>query len=45
MASGSVGMTSIIMNFPWLNQKAKLFVDDTEKNNELLQEYKDICEL
>lgn len=43
-ASGSVGMTSIIANYPYLNQKARGFVDE-EKNNDLLQEYKDICEL
>ena len=43
-ASGSVGMTSIISNYPHLGQKVKAFMDE-EKNNELLQEYKDICEL
>ena len=43
-ASGSVGMTSIISNYPNLNQKAKNFVDDN-RNNDLLKEYKDICEL
>ena len=43
-ASGSVGMTSIISNYPNLGQKVKAFMDE-EKNNELLQEYKDICEL
>lgn len=44
-ASGSVGMTSIISNYPNLGQKAKAFLNDSEKNNELLKEYKDICEL
>ena len=44
-ASGSVGMTSIISNYPNLGQKAKAFLNDGEKNNELLKEYKDICEL
>ena len=43
-ASGSVGMTSIISNYPNLSQKAKNFVDDNI-NNDLLKEYKDICEL
>lgn len=43
-ASGSVGMTSIILNYPFLNQKVKAFIDD-KKNDELLKEYKDICEL
>lgn len=43
-ASGSVGMTSIISNYPNLSQKAKNFVDDN-RNNDLLKEYKDICEL
>lgn len=43
-ASGSVGMTSIILNHPWLSQSAKYFIDPNV-NNELLQEYKDICEI
>lgn len=43
--SGSVGMTSIILNYPFLSQRARLFTSAGEKNNELLQEYKDICEL
>lgn len=43
-ASGSVGMTSIILNYPWLPSRVKLFMDNGE-NNELLQEYKDICEI
>lgn len=43
-ASGSVGMTSIISNYPNLSPKAKNFVDDN-RNNDLLKEYKDICEL
>ena len=43
-ASGSVGMTSIISNYPNLSQKAKNFVDDN-RNNVLLKEYKEICEL
>lgn len=44
-ASGSTGMTSIIMNYPHLYTSAKLFIENGEKNNELLQEYKDICEI
>lgn len=43
-ASGSVGMTSIILNYPWLNQAARYLIDPNV-NNELLQEYKDICEI
>lgn len=43
-ASGSVGMTSIISNYPNLTIKSKLYVNDG-KNNELIQEYKDICDL
>lgn len=43
-ASGSVGMTSIILNYPYLGQNVKYLLDDNV-NNDLLQEYKDICEL
>lgn len=43
-ASGSVGMTSIILNHPNLSQSVKYLLDDNV-NNDLLQEYKDICEL
>lgn len=32
------------MNYPFLSPSAKYYVD-VNKNNELLQEYKDICEL
>lgn len=43
-ASGSVGMTSILMNQPYLTSQAKYFIND-DVNNDLLQEYKDICEI
>ena len=43
-ASGSVGMTSIILNYPFLTAQAKYFCD-SENNNELIAKYKDICEL
>lgn len=43
-ASGSVGMTSIILNHPNLSQSVKYLLDDNV-NNDLLQEYKDICEI
>ena len=43
-ASGSVGMTSIVLNHPSLSQSVKYLLDDNV-NNDLLQEYKDICEL
>lgn len=43
-ASGSVGMTSILMNQPYLTSQAKYFIND-DINNDLLQEYKDICEI
>lgn len=43
--SGCVGMTSIIYNYPYLSQQARFFAAVEEKNNELLQEYKDICEI
>lgn len=43
-ASGSVGMTSIILDCPHLNVQARFMVNE-EANNELLQKYKDICEI
>lgn len=43
-ASGSIGMTSIILNYHYLSQNVKYLLDDNV-NNDLLQEYKDICEL
>ena len=43
-ASGSVGMTSLIMDCPNLKSQARYLVD-AEMNNELLQKYKDICEI
>ena len=43
-ASGSVGMTSLIMDCPNLKSQARYLVDE-EMNNELLQKYKDICEI
>ena len=43
-ASGSVGMTSIILDCPNLKSQARYLIDE-EMNNELLQKYKDICEI
>ena len=43
-ASGSVGMTSIIMDCPNLKSQARFLIAE-ETNNDLLQKYKDICEL
>lgn len=43
-ATGSVGMTSILTNHPFLTVHAKYFINDNV-NNDLLQEYKDIWEL
>ena len=43
-ATGSVGMTSILTNYPYLNMKAKKFFEESN-NNELLSKYKDICEI
>lgn len=43
-ASGSVGMTSIIMDCPNLSIQARFMINE-EANNELLQKYKDICEI
>lgn len=43
-ATGSVGMTSILTNYPWLNIRAKKFIEESN-NNELLSKYKDICEI
>jgi len=43
-ASGSAGMTSLILNHPYLISTARYF-SDPNVNNELLQEYKDICEI
>lgn len=43
-ASGSVGMTSMVMNCPHLSTQAKYYINDNA-NNGLLQEYKDICEI
>lgn len=42
--SGSVGMTSMLMNYPYLTSQARYFVNG-DSNNSLLQEYKDICEI
>lgn len=39
-----VGMTSIVMDCPHLNIQARFMIDE-EANNELLQKYKDICEI
>ena len=43
-ATGSVGMTSILTNYPYLNMRAKKFIEESN-NNELLSKYKDICEI
>ena len=43
-ASGSVGTTSIIMDCPNLKSQARFLIDE-EMNNDLLQKYKDICEI
>lgn len=43
-ASGSVGMTSIIMDCPNLKSQARFLIDE-EMNNDLLQKYKDICKI
>lgn len=42
--SGSVGMTSVIMNHKFLSTRAKYFIVE-ENNNGLLQEYKDLCKI
>ena len=42
--SGSAGMTSVIMNCPRLSNRASRFIVE-ENNNDLLQEYKDLCEI
>lgn len=46
LASGSAGMTSIILNHEYLNNGsiARKFINE-DANNELLQEYKDMCDL
>lgn len=43
-ATGSVGMTSILANYPWLTINARKFIEESN-NNELLSKYKDICEI
>lgn len=44
--SKSVGMTGLIMNHKNLSTHAHKFaLEESKENNELLQEYKDICEL
>ena len=43
-ASGSVGMTSVIMNHKYLSTKARQFIVE-ENNDDLLQEYKDLCKI
>lgn len=43
-ATGSVGMTSILTNYPYLTARARSFIDENS-NNELLSKYKDICEI
>ncbi len=43
-ATGSVGMTSILANYPWLTVNARKFIEESN-NNELLSKYKDICEI
>lgn len=44
--SKSIGMTGLIMNHKHLSTHAiKFALEESEENNELLQEYKDICEL
>ena len=42
--SGSAGMTSVIMNCPRLSNRASRFIVE-ENNNDLLQEYKDLCKI
>ena len=43
-ATGSVGMTSILTNYPYLTVRARSFIDENS-NDELLSKYKDICEI
>lgn len=43
-ATGSVGMTSILTNYPHLTTRARSFIDENS-NDELLSRYKDICEI
>ncbi len=43
-ASGSVGMTSVIMNYPFLSSKARGFIREA-KHEDILQEYKDLCKI
>lgn len=43
-ATGSVGMTSILANYPWLTVNARKFIEESN-NNDLLSKYKDICEI
>lgn len=43
-ATGSVGMTSILTNYPFLTTRARSFIDENS-NDELLSRYKDICEI
>lgn len=43
-ATGSVGMTSILTNYPYLTVRARSFIDENN-NDELLSKYKDICEI
>ncbi len=43
-ATGSVGMTSILTNYPYLTTRARSFIDENS-NDELLSRYKDICEI
>ena len=43
-ATGSVGMTSILTNYPYLTVRARSFIDENS-NDDLLSKYKDICEI
>ena len=42
--SGSVGMASVIFNYPSLSSNVDKFIRN-EESNDILQEYKDICEI
>lgn len=42
--TGSIGMTSILTNYPYLTVRARSFIDENS-NDELLSKYKDICEI
>ena len=42
--SGSTGMTEVLMNYVNIHSKKKQYVVE-ENNSDLLQEYKDLCEI